>query len=127
MHIHIHALLHLIRLFGSVRFFGSLLPMLLFSLLQFSSGEPASSLLASMEDRAYTINILQSDNPLGIEALRVPDPVPAHALHENSYSGVFHRLKPRIVMIPRMNRTPKPKSVYRCFTRAPGCLAPAFV
>jgi uncharacterized protein (TIGR02186 family) len=48
MHLHIHALMiYAVRLFGSTRFFGSLLLMLLFSLFQLVQVKPASAMLTA--------------------------------------------------------------------------------
>jgi hypothetical protein len=44
-------------------------------------------------------------------------------MNTKAHTGVFYRLEAGIVMVPRMNRTPKPKSVYRSSARSPG--APA--
>ena len=131
MHIHIHLLIHSIRharLMGwNLRFFGTMLLMLLFSMLSLVTAEPSSALTAGGERHRCTVGISCSDS---IVSLATPgaasrevdraDPRQPHALDTNVHAGVYSRLNPRIVMIPRMNRVPKPKSVYRLFARAPG-------
>jgi len=119
MHIHIHALIHYIRharLFGSyLRFLGALLFMLLFSLLQLVSAKPTSVAVTAGEFSfdGSAANFRGNDDPAA-------DPIFPDVMPTQVQANVFHRLQPGIVMIPRMNRTPKPKSVYRYFTRAPG-------
>jgi hypothetical protein len=126
MHIHIYSLIHYVRharlLGSSLRYVGMMLFMLLISLLQLASAKPASATLAAEENRRFAIGFSYHDSASNIRGRSgsITDPVPPDALNKNTYTSVFNRLKPRIVMIPRMNRTPKPKSVYRCFTRAPG-------
>ncbi len=126
MHIHIHSLIHYARharlLGSSFRFFSMMLIMLLISLLQLANAKPASNTLAAEEIHRYTIGISCHDGAANIRCKSgvAFDPVSPDVLSGNTYTGVYHRLKPGIVMVPRMNRTPKPKSVYRCFTRAPG-------
>ncbi len=107
---------------SSLRYLGMLLLMLLISLFQLVSAKPASATLAAEESCRFTLGFSYHDGVLNIRGRTGPfaDPISPDALNKNTYSSVFHRLKPRIVMIPRMNRTPKPKSVYRCVTRAPG-------
>jgi hypothetical protein len=106
--------------------------MLLFSLLQLVIAEPVSAMLTAKENHHFTIDFFRHDSTVSIRGRSDPamdpgysrvdrtDPVPPDAINKNTYASVFSRLKPGIVMIPRMNRTPKPKSVYRLFARAPG-------
>jgi hypothetical protein len=154
---------------GSTRFLGTMLLMLLFSLLQLVIAEPASATLTAKEKHHFTGGFFLRDSTVSIRGGADPatgqrysrvdrtDPVPPDAMNsgvsafpaaccgaserirlcsylknrdslrlaagnfnKNTYTSVFYRLKPGIVMVPRMNRPPKPKSVYRCFTRAPG-------
>ncbi len=126
MHIHIYSLIHYVRharLLGtSLRFLGMMLLMLLISLYQLVSAKPASAMPATEEIRRFTLCLSYHDGAANIRGRSGPvtDPVPPDALNENTCTSAFQRLKPRIFVVPRMNRTPKPKSVYRCFTRAPG-------
>ncbi len=115
-----------------MRFLGAMLLMLLLGLLQLVSARPASSLLTAKEDHRATIDFFCHVSAVNILGTFDPamdprfcgqdrtDPGPPDAMNENTYASVFHRLKPGIVLVPRMNRTPKPKSVYRFFARAPG-------
>jgi len=126
MHIHIHALIHYVRharLLGSyLRFLGMMLLLLLLSLLQLVSVRPASAMPTAAENHRFTIDVYSRDSAVSMRGRSDPatDPVPPDARHQNTYTSVPYQLEPGIVMVPRMNRTPKPKSVYRCFTRAPG-------
>ncbi len=135
IHFHIYAFLHYLRharLLGSnMRFVGTLLLMLLFSLLQFVVETPASAMFEERENRriigfscdADSMNIrghAGTAPEAWIPGADREDPVPPAAVMTATHSSVYYRLKPKIVMIPRMNRTPKPKSVYRNFARAPG-------
>ena len=136
MHIHIHALIHYarhVRLLGSnLRFLGALLLMLLFGLLQLVTAKPASAVLEEEQKHHITIDFFCHGSTVSIRGesvlatnprycgLHRTDPVPPDAINKNTHTSVFNRLLPGIVMIPRMNRTPKPKSVYRLFARAPG-------
>ncbi len=142
MHIHIHSLIYYVRharqLGSSMRFLGAMLLMLLLGLLQFASARPASSVLTAKDNHQFSINSFRRDSTVSIRGMSDPamdprcrrvdrtDPPPPDAINKNSYTSLFYQLKPGIVMVPRMNRTPKPKSIYRCFTRAPGS-APASV
>jgi hypothetical protein len=131
MHIHIHMLIHSIRharLMGwNPRFFGTMLFMLLFSMFSLATAEPSSALTAGGESHRCAVGISCSDSIVSLAApgaasreVDRADPQQPHALDTTAHAGVYSRLKPRIVMIPRMNRVPKPKSVYRLFARAPG-------
>lgn len=149
MHSHIHALIYFVRLLhyarlahytrlahyarlGSMRFLGTMLLMLLFSMLQFVGIKPASAALMAKESRYSSADFIRYIGQAGMwgeldpaadpryGGVKVTDPVPPDAITTKAQTSVFYRLKPGIVMVPRMNRTPKPKSVYRCFTRAPG-------
>jgi hypothetical protein len=137
MHIHLHHLIHYIRharLIGAyLRFLGSVALMLLFSLLQPAGAGPACALEAQEEGRRFTSDVVSHSSFVELEGKsgRTAELTSSTKTSSKSFvflqsqqSGVFDRLKPRIVMIPRMNRTPKPKSVYRCFTRAPGKASP---
>ncbi len=132
MHIHIHSLIHFVRharLLGSnVRFLGTLLLMLLFSLLQLVSAVPAEE---KEKDRITTDffchdSVASICGQSGLAAdfrycgMDRTDLVPLDALNQKTHTSVFYRLKAGIVMVPRMNRTPKPKSVHRGYARAPG-------
>ncbi len=133
MHIHIHLLIHYARharlLGGNMRALGTMLLMLLFSLLQLVSAKPASAALTAEENRPYTIGFrnegavsmsAESDLTPGLRYRGADRTAPTDAMNTSSCTSVFYRLKPRIVMVPRMNRVPRPKSVYRSFARAPG-------
>ncbi len=125
IHFHIHALIHYIRharMIGSyVRFLGMMLFALLLGLFQVDGfGETSVASALENESRCFAVVTVRHDAGASAVSDLFTHTGSTYALHQNSYTGVFHRLKPRIVMIPRMNRTPKPKSVYRCFTRAPG-------
>ncbi len=149
MHIHIHALIHFVRLLhyarlahytrlahyarlSSMRFFGSMLLMLMFSMLQFVDVSPASAAQREKESRYSATEFFSCIGQAGLwgefdpagdpryGGVKGTAPVPPDAVETKAQTSVFYRLKPRIVMVPRMNRTPKPKSVYRYFTRAPG-------
>ena len=149
MHIHIHALIHFVRLLhyarlaqftrlahyarlGSMRFFGSMLLMLMFSMLQFVDVSPASAAQREKESRYNATEFFSYIGQTGMwgefdpagdtryGGVKGTDPAPPDAVETKAQTSVFYRLKPRIVLVPRMNRPPKPKSVYRCFTRAPG-------
>ncbi len=124
IHFHIHALIHYIRharMIGSyLRFLGMMLFALLLGLFQVDGfGETSLASVRESESRCFAVVVRHDAGTSAVSDLSTHTGAP-YALHQNTYTGVFHRLKPRIVMIPRMNRTPKPKSVYRCFTRAPG-------
>jgi hypothetical protein len=126
MHIHIHSLIFYARharlLGGYMRFLGMTLFMLLFSLFQLVGIKPASAMVSAKENHSLTIGAFCRDSTVSRCGRSDPatDPAGPDAINKNDYTSVYHRLKPGIVMVPRMNRTPKPKSVYRCFTRAPG-------
>ncbi len=124
MHIHIHTLIHFARLLGSMRFVGTMVLMLFFSQIQLVSISSAQAMPAAKEGRLDCGADLQRDlsSPDVPKAAKSPgtDRIPPAALYTNAHRSVYYRLKPGIVMIPRMNRTPKPKSVYRLFVRAPG-------
>jgi hypothetical protein len=132
MHIHIHALVHYARLLGSMRFLGTMLLMLLFNLLQLDSAKPASAMPTTKDNHHTTIDCFYHGSTVSIRGESDPATDPGYrredrmgsafpdAINTNAHSSVFYRLMPGIVMIPRMNRTPKPKSVYRLFARAPG-------
>ncbi len=130
MHIHIHLLIHYARLLGgNMRALGTMLLMLLFSLLQLVSAKPASAALTAEENRHYTIGFrnegavsmrAESDPATGLRYRGADRTAPTDAMNTSNCTSVFYRLKPRIAMVPRMNRVPRPKSVYRSFARAPG-------
>ena len=125
MHIHIHLLIHYVRharlLGGYMRYLSTLLLMLLFSLLQFVVAEPASALLTAKASHGpVTADLFYHTSTANADGECRMVLVPSAALEDDAYINVFSRLKPGIVMVPRMNRTPKPKSVYRIFARAPG-------
>ncbi len=105
-----------------MRFLGMMLLMLLLSLLQLVSAVPASAALAAKESRQFTIGCSTHDGTVSMREKSNPGTHTASpdVIHKNGHTSVFYRLKPGIATVPRMNRTPKPKSVYRCFTRAPG-------
>ncbi len=134
MHIHhIHALIQYARLLaGSLRFFGAIAFMLLFSLLELAGAASASALPEMQSDRRITLaagraggaeNVLAAPDPFADKkyaGVKQACPAPPDAIGQGSHTCVYERLQPGIVLIPRMNRTPKPKSVYRLFARAPG-------
>ncbi len=136
MHIHLHALIHYARLLGNVRFLGTMLLMLLIGAFQLDGMETASAMHAAKANHNSRMLSLQGDSPVPIDgwssggpAVSKPagtDPISPVALNTNAHASVFYRLKPGIFMIPRMNRTPKPKSVYRLFVRAPGEASPLY-
>ncbi len=127
-HFHIHALIHYIRharMIGSyLRFIGMMLLTLVLGLLQFDGfGEVSlASAAQKHENRCFSACSVDHDAAaiMCVTADPAKHPASQQALHQNAWSGAVHRLKPRIMVIPRMNRTPKPKSVYRNFARAPG-------
>ncbi len=132
MHVHIQILVHYARLLGNMRLFGTTLLVLLISLLQLDSTKSVSVLRlakATHHDRAVSI---QGDSsvPGGWRGAGVPaawksaeaDPFPPVSMNKNAHTSVLNKLEAGIVMVPRMNRTPKPKSVYRSFARAPGSM-----
>ncbi len=116
---------------GSLRFLGMML-FLLIGLLGLDGAGPAPAVLDAQENSCVTVGRSFQESMSGVreESARVADPgydgtdgtdpAAAAALPASSHQGVYDRLKPGIVMIPRMNRTPKPKSVYRLYARAPG-------
>ncbi len=120
MHIHhLHALMHFIRLLGTMRLFGTVLLMLWISQIQFDGGKTAlAGGMAKAQQQAVLVAPAASSALAGL-ADRA-DPVPPPAVIPSAHTSVFHRLMPEIFMIPRMNRTPKPKSVHRTFARSPG-------
>ncbi len=145
MHFHlpIHVFLHYLRharLLGiNMRFAGSMLFMLLFSLLQFVIDTPASAMFESFdsrEKRQCTICVLRdgsttalrgetaSSGDADLRGMNRTNTFPPCAIAENTHSSVFRRLQPGIFLIPRKDRVPKPKSVYRLSTRAPGPTTP---
>lgn len=119
MHIHIHFLIHYMRharlLVSNARFFGTLLFMLLFSLLQLVGSEPASAMPAAKK-RPVAIGSFHPGGAVALGEYSGPAVDSGHC----PAPDVLSRFKPGIVTVPRMNRTPKPKSVYRSFARAPG-------
>ncbi len=133
MHIfHIHALIHHARLLvGSMRFLGTMLFML-FGLLGLDGAGTAPDVFDAQESSCITVGRSFQESMSGLrgESSRAADPgydgtdgkdpAPATALPARPHQGVYDRLRPGIVLIPRMNRTPKPKSVYRLYARAPG-------
>ncbi len=123
MHIHhLHAFIHFIRLLGSMRFVGTMVLMLFFSQIQLVSIKPEPAAPAATAGSLSRGADMQRDlsSPDVPKAVKSPGTDRTAAMHTNAHRSVFYRLKPGIVMIPRMNRTPKPKSVYRLFARAPG-------
>jgi hypothetical protein len=131
MHISIHMLFHFIRhsrLMGwNMRFFGTMLLMLVLGMLQLVTTAPAFAMVGAKDSPRCSISTFSGYSiisPIAPGAafcgLDRADHRLSFALNANGHAGVYSRLKPRIVMIPRMNRVPKPKSVYRLFARAPG-------
>ncbi len=110
--------MHFIRLLGTMRFVGTMVLMLFFSQIQLVGIRPAMAVPAAKEGRLDRGAGMQGD----WSSPGVPKEAksPSAALNMNAHRSVYYRLEPGIVMIPRMNRTPKPKSVYRLFARAPG-------
>ncbi len=105
-----------------LRYLGMMLLMLVLgSFLQLLSMEPSSDAFAA---GCHDIRIASVHHGDALNRSANSDPAAnhfsSHALHQNTSSSVFHRPQPGIFMIPRMNRVPKPKSVYRNFARAPG-------
>ncbi len=109
---------------GYLRWLGIMLFTLLLGLFQVD-GFGAVSAAKESQDRCFIACSVRYNATASVNGTsgHATQRVCPHALPQNTHTGVFHRLKPRIVMIPRMNRTPKPKSVYRCFARAPGELS----
>ncbi len=111
--------MHFIRLLGSMRFLGTMLLMLWVSQFQLDGGKTAA---AAGMDKAHQLAVRAV--PAASAALEGfadrTDPAPPAAVMSSVHTSVFHRLKPGIVMVPRMNRVPKPKSVHRSFARSPG-------
>jgi len=145
MHIHIHTILHYVRHLGGLRLVGTLLLMLLVGLLQFASPEPATAPRPARTDNGHiaterflygiTGSMRSESAPRDVRGTSVPaasgaapalsvtdptDPIPPVALYTEGHISVFSRLRPGLFRVPRMNRTPKPKSVYRNVARAPG-------
>jgi hypothetical protein len=132
MHIHIHVLVQYARLVGNMRFLGTMLLMLLIGLLQLDSTRKAS--VIRMANAIYHDHTVSrggdSSVPGDWRDARVPavwksaetDPVPPVEMNKKAHTSVFYRLEAGIVLVPRMNRTPKPKSVYRSFARSPGLM-----
>ncbi len=111
--------MHFIRLLGTMRFFGTMLLMLLISQLQFDGEKTA--LAGGMAKAHHQVARVVPAASAALAGLADrTDPVPPAAVIPGAHTSVFHRLKPEIFMIPRMNRTPKPKSVHRTFARSPG-------
>jgi len=133
MHIHIHTLVHYARLLGNMRFLGTMLLMLLIGQLQPDSTKTASAMgmaRATHHDRSVSMpegpSVPGDWRDTGVPSAgksAEAGPVPPDAMNTNAHPSVFHRPETGIVMVPRMNRTPKPKSVYRSSARSPG--APA--
>ncbi len=118
---HIHLFIHYVRLLGSTRFLGTMLLMLLFSLLQLDIAKTALAMPTAKANQEHIATGFFHHG--GTVSTRGESPTPSDppvALNKNTYTNVFSRLKPGIIMVPRMNRTPKPKSVYRLLARAPG-------
>lgn len=113
MHIHIHSLIHYARharLIGSsFRFFSMMLLMLLISLLQLVNAKTASNTPAADEICPYTVGFPYHNDAANIRGRSgmVTDPVSPDVLNKNSYTSVYYRLKPRIVMVPRMSTSRK--------------------
>ncbi len=108
-----------------LRYLGMMLLMLVLgSFLQLLSMEPSSDAFAAGAGGCHDIRIVSVHHGDALNRSANSDPAAnhfsSHALHQNTSSSVFHRPQPGIFMIPRMNRVPKPKSVYRNFARAPG-------
>ena len=124
MHFHIHVLIHYLRharlLGGYLRYLGTLLLVLLSGLFQFVIAEPAPALLTAKANDGSAAGLFYHTSTANADGECRMVPVPSAALEDDTYRNVFSRLKSGIVMVPRMNRTPKPKSVYRIFARAPG-------
>ncbi len=127
----IHSVRHA-RLAGwSMRFIGTMLLMLLFSVLQGVVEMPAPA-LAAEESRSFSGSLYRDDGPSCLQAESATDAhrrslradrtgsLSPHALPAVAHTGVFYRLQPGIYLIPRKDRLPKPKSVYRISARAPG-------
>ncbi len=124
MHIHIHTFIHYARLLGTMRFVGTMVLMLFFSQIQLVSVKPALAVPAAKEGHlnrgaGMPGDLSSPDAPKAAKS-QGTDRIYPSATNTNIHKSVFYRLKPGIVMIPRMNRTPKPKSIYRLFARAPG-------
>ncbi len=114
--------MHFIRLLGTMRFLGTMLLMLWISQLQLDGGKTPAD--GSAKSHQQLLRTLPASGLAALTNLTDrPDPVPPAAAIPGAHTSVFHRLQPGIVMIPRMNRVPKPKSVHRSFARSPG--APA--
>ncbi len=138
MHIHIHSLIYYARharlLGGSLRYLAAMLLVLFSGLLDFDfvSAKPASAVRNAKESSRFTVDFFcrcSAINILGASELTMDpgycgidrtDHAPPDATNRTTHASLFCRFRPGIVAVPRMNRIPKPKSVYRCFTRAPG-------
>ncbi len=116
---HIHSFIYFIhyvryaRLLGNTRFLGTMVLMLLFSQFQLVIAKPASAMLTTKANHDHiTIDFFYHGSTVSTNGEYRTDPAPPVAIDKKTYMSVFYRLKPGIVMVPRMNRTPKPKSVY---------------
>jgi hypothetical protein len=134
---HIHLIIHIARLIlhhaktaGNVRFLGTMLLLLLFSCFEVAGaartvvpgttegerGRESSLRDTGRDDEAPAVSKWRiTENRIDLAHGESPA-----ALRKNAHRSVVSRLSPGIVLIPRMNRTPKPKSVYRLYARAPG-------
>ncbi len=133
MHIHhLHMLIQHARLLaGNMRLPGAMLLMLLFGLPGLDGAGTARDLLEVKGARPAAVGhsscltageLAASDSaltPLFRRADRAYPASPA-VLIGAAQRSTFNRLEPGIVMVPRMSRIPKPKSVYRVVARAPG-------
>ncbi len=115
----IRSLLYYARLPGSKRFVSTLLLMLLLSQLQFVGVKQASASLAG-KARQRVVRMPGVPESAAVSEEDRTDPDRLDAINKVFHTSFFNHLNPGIVMVPRMNRTPKPRSVYRLFTRAPG-------
>ncbi len=116
IHIHIHSLLSYLRLIASMRFAGTMLLMLVLGQLQFAGINPVSDAFMPKAGQQDVKELSASETAAAQDRT---DTVRADVPYECTYANIFHYPQPGIVVVPRMNRTPKPKSVYRCSIRAP--------
>ncbi len=120
----------------SMRFINTMLLMLVLSLFQFVFDAPASAMSEAKEKRQCLATVVCCKHTVVIgdafgsfpggagQGAARSGHAPVSTGVPNSTGSVVARLQPGIFLIPRKDRVPKPKSVYRLFTRAPGPATP---
>ncbi len=136
MHIHhLHMILFHARLVaGNLRFLAAILFLLLSGVPGGDGARTALDLLEAKHNHAVpagaSCSCCTADGRAAsgaVVAAPYPGAIPAYPgapdmVATESHTSAFDRLQPGIVLLPRMHRTPKPKSVYRVLARAPGGL-----